>query len=211
MSTFSLTPLRYALTDLEPIIDAATMDKHYNKHHKAYVDNLNVATNNNANGQTLEQIFSNSNNELSTPAIRNNGGGHYNHELYWDILSPTSTLSSITDKSIGIIDKLIAQYGSLDSVKDQVVAAGMGRFGSGWVWVSVNPTSKDLFISSTPNQDNPLMNLPEIQQGIPVIGLDVWEHAYYLKYQNLRKDYLEAVWTLLDWNRINARYEDAIK
>ncbi len=210
MSTFSLPTLRYELTALEPVIDSATMDKHYNKHHKAYVDNVNAAVSSLSSVPTMEEILQNTGGHLNTPAIRNNGGGHYNHTLYWDILSPIGS-SNQNVASLEVVQKLTAQFGSIDTVKEQFVAAGMGRFGSGWAWISVNIDSKELFISSTANQDNPLMNLPEIQQGIPVVGIDVWEHAYYLKYQNLRKDYLEAVWTLLDWNRINDRYLAAIK
>lgn len=211
MSAFTLPSLRYQLNELEPVIDALTMDKHYNKHHQAYIDNLNKALNDNPNNSSLVNIFKNSSGELDNPAVRNNGGGHYNHELYWDILSPISIVSKTNSTDLPVVQKMISQFESVDSVKLQFETAGLGRFGSGWAWVCVDNTTKDLKICSTPNQDNPLMNLPGIEQGTPIIGIDVWEHAYYLKYQNLRKDYLQAVWSLLDWNRINDRYVAAIK
>ncbi len=211
MSAFTLPSLRYQLNELEPVIDALTMDKHYNKHHQAYIDNLNKALNDNPNNSSLVNIFKNSSGELDNPAVRNNGGGHYNHELYWDILSPISIVSKTNSTDLLVVQKMISQFESVDSVKLQFETAGLGRFGSGWAWVCVDNTTKDLKICSTPNQDNPLMNLPGIEQGTPIIGIDVWEHAYYLKYQNLRKDYLQAVWSLLDWNRINDRYVAAIK
>ena len=202
--SFELAPLPYANNALEPNFDALTMEIHHDRHHNAYVTNLNAAvTGTPLEGKTLLELFS----TISTlaPAVRNNGGGHYNHDLFWNILSPTGG-----GEPVGTLGKAIdAKFGSFDAFKEEFKKASITRFGSGWAWLVVQKDGS-VAVSSTPNQDNPLMDVADVK-GFPVIGLDVWEHAYYLKFQNKRPDYVDAFWNVVDWNKAEARYLDAQK
>lgn len=197
--SFVLAPLPYANNALEPHFDALTMEIHHDRHHNAYVTNLNAAVAGTAHeGKSLEELLA----SVSTlsPAIRNNGGGHYNHDLFWNILSPNGG-----GAPVGTLAKAIdAKFGSFDAFKDEFKKAGIGRFGSGWAWL-VAQKDGSIAISSTPNQDNPLMDVAEVK-GYPVIGLDVWEHAYYLKFQNKRPDYIDSFWNVIDWAAAEKRY-----
>lgn len=201
---FELAPLPFANNALEPNFDALTMEIHHDRHHNAYVTNLNAAvTGTPLEGKTLLELFS----SISSlaPAVRNNGGGHYNHDLFWNILSPEGG-----GVPVGTLGKAIdTKFGSFDAFKEEFKKASITRFGSGWAWLL---TQKDgsVSVSSTPNQDNPLMDVADVK-GFPVIGLDVWEHAYYLKFQNKRPDYVEAFWNVVDWNKADARYLAAQK
>lgn len=201
---FELAPLPFANNALEPNFDALTMEIHHDRHHNAYVTNLNAAvTGTPLEGKTLLELFS----SISTlaPAVRNNGGGHYNHDLFWNILSPTGG-----GLPVGTLGKAIdAKFGSFDAFKEEFKKASITRFGSGWAWL-VAQKDGTVAVSSTPNQDNPLMDVADVK-GFPVIGLDVWEHAYYLKFQNKRPDYVEAFWNVVDWNKAEARYLAAQK
>lgn len=202
--SFELAPLPYANNALEPNFDALTMEIHHDRHHNAYVTNLNAAvTGTPLEGKTLLELFS----TISTlaPAVRNNGGGHYNHDLFWNILSPTGG-----GAPVGTLGKAIdAKFGSFDAFKEEFKKASITRFGSGWAWL-VAQKDGSVAVSSTPNQDNPLMDVADVK-GFPVIGLDVWEHAYYLKFQNKRPDYVDAFWNVVDWNKAEARYLAAQK
>jgi Fe-Mn family superoxide dismutase len=201
---FELAPLPYANNALEPHFDALTMEIHHDRHHNAYVTNLNAAVNDTPlAGKSLEELFA----TISTlsPAVRNNGGGHYNHDLFWNILSPNGG-----GAPVGTLAKAIdAKFGSFDAFKEEFKKAGITRFGSGWAWL-VAQQDGSIAVSSTPNQDNPLMDVADVK-GFPVIGLDVWEHAYYLKFQNKRPDYIDAFWSVVDWNKAEARYLAAQK
>ncbi len=201
---FELAPLPYANNALEPHFDALTMEIHHDRHHNAYVTNLNAAVNETPlAGKSLEELFA----TISTlsPAVRNNGGGHYNHDLFWNILSPNGG-----GAPVGTLAKAIdAKFGSFDAFKEEFKKAGITRFGSGWAWL-VAQKDGSIAVSSTPNQDNPLMDVADVK-GFPVIGLDVWEHAYYLKFQNKRPDYIDAFWSVIDWNKAEARYLAAQK
>ncbi len=199
---FTLPALPYAPAALEPHIDALTMQIHHDKHHQAYVDNLNKAVAGTANeNKSLEELVSIAG--TLTPAIRNNGGGHWNHSFFWQILAPGAG-----GKPGGKLGESIdADFGSFDTFKEKFVAAATGRFGSGWAWL-VEQDGK-LLISSTPNQDNPLMDVAEVK-GTPILGVDVWEHAYYLKYQNRRPEYLAAFWNVVNWQEVNKRYEASL-
>lgn len=205
-AAFSLAPLPYAADALEPVIDAETMRIHHGKHHQAYVDNLNkaVAADPALAGQTLEQLVARAG--TLPAAIRNNAGGHWNHTFFWETMAPTNKVGAISPALAAAID---AQFGSLDAFKSAFRTAGTARFGSGWVWLIVGADGK-LAITSTPNQDNPLMDVAEVK-GTPIIGNDVWEHAYYLKHQNRRADYLDGWWQVVDWAKVSARYEAATK
>ena len=196
---FELAPLPYANHALEPHFDALTMEIHHDRHHNAYVTNLNAAIKDGPlEGKSLTDLLANV--SQHSPAIRNNGGGHYNHDLFWNILSPNGG-----GQPLGQLAKAIdAKFGSFDAFKEEFKKAAIGRFGSGWAWL-VAQKDGSIAISSTPNQDNPLMDVAE-HKGFPVIGLDVWEHAYYLKFQNKRPDYVEAFWNVLDWNIAEKRY-----
>lgn len=202
--SFELAPLPYANNALEPNFDALTMEIHHDRHHNAYVTNLNAAvTGTPLEGKTLLELLS----TISTlaPAVRNNGGGHYNHDLFWNILSPTGG-----GEPVGTLAKAIdAKFGSFDAFKEEFKKASITRFGSGWSWL-VAQKDGSVAVSSTPNQDNPLMDVADVK-GFPVIGLDVWEHAYYLKFQNKRPDYVDAFWNVVDWNKAEARYLSAQK
>jgi Fe-Mn family superoxide dismutase len=197
--SFELAPLPYANNALEPNFDALTMEIHHDRHHNAYVTNLNAAvTGTPLEGKTLLELFSTI--STLTPAVRNNGGGHYNHDLFWNILSPTGG-----GLPVGTLGKAIdAKFGSFDAFKEEFKKASITRFGSGWAWL-VAQKDGSVAVSSTPNQDNPLMDVADVK-GFPVIGLDVWEHAYYLKFQNKRPDYVDTFWNVVDWNKAEARY-----
>jgi Fe-Mn family superoxide dismutase len=203
-AAFTLAPLPYAADALEPVIDAETMRIHHGKHHQAYVDNLNkaVAADPALAGQTLEQLVARAG--TLPAAIRNNAGGHWNHTFFWETMAPTNNVGAVSPKLAAAID---AQFGSLDAFKSAFRTAGTARFGSGWVWLIVGADGK-LAITSTPNQDNPLMDVAETK-GTPIIGNDVWEHAYYLKHQNRRADYLDGWWQVVDWAKVSARFEAA--
>jgi superoxide dismutase, Fe-Mn family len=199
---FSLPALPYAHDALEPHIDAQTMQIHHGKHHQAYVDNLNkaIAGSEHENKSLLELLASAG---KISPAVRNNGGGHWNHSFFWESLAPKAS-----GKPGGkLAESIDAEFGSFDSFKEKFAQAAMTRFGSGWAWL-IEQDGK-LVISSTPNQDNPLMDVAEVK-GTPILGVDVWEHAYYLKYQNRRADYLTAFWNVINWDMAGKRYEAAL-
>jgi len=197
---FTLPPLPYAYDALEPHIDEQTMKIHHDKHHQAYVDNLNKAiAGSEHENKSLEELVANAG--KISPAVRNNGGGHWNHTFFWDILSKDGD-----SPSGSLAEAINSTFGSFDEFKTKFSAAGIGRFGSGWVWL----ISRDgkLEITSTPNQDNPLMDVAEVK-GTPILGVDVWEHAYYLKYQNKRPDYLNAIWNAINWNKVQENFDKA--
>jgi superoxide dismutase, Fe-Mn family len=200
---FQLPSLPYAHDALVPHIDKTTMEIHHGKHHQAYVDNLNKALAGTAHEQaSLDELMA----MMSTlpMAVRNNGGGHYNHSLFWQLLSPNG--GGMPSGSLA--DAINAQLGGFDQFKTDFANAGMTRFGSGWAWLCVK-NDKSLCICSTPNQDNPVMDIAECK-GTPILCLDVWEHAYYLNYQNRRADYINAFWQVVNWAEVQKRYEAAI-
>jgi len=198
---FTLPALPYAHDALEPHIDTLTMQIHHGKHHQAYVDNLNKAIAGTPNeNKSLEELVKNAG-AISAP-VRNNGGGHWNHTFFWESLAPNA--GGAPSGAFG--DAINSAFGSLDEFKTKFAAAGVGRFGSGWAWLIVKDGK--LEISSTPNQDNPLMDVAEVK-GTPILGVDVWEHAYYLKYQNKRPDYLAAIWNVINWNKVAERFAAA--
>ncbi|MDI1355724.1 MAG: superoxide dismutase [bacterium] len=201
---FELPKLNYAFNALEPHIDARTMEIHHDKHHQAYVTNLNNAiTGTEAEKMSIEEICKNI--SRFPMAVRNNGGGHYNHSLFWQIMAPNAG-----GKPTNEIGKAIeAELGGFDKFKTDFMQAGATRFGSGWAWLAVKADGK-LCVCSSPNQDNPLMDISECK-GIPVLGMDVWEHAYYLNYQNRRPDYMTAFFNVIDWNKVNELYLKAKK
>jgi len=202
---FTLPPLPYPNNALEPYIDAMTMEIHHDKHHGAYVDKLNQALKLSPDlGKSIEQVLAEQ--AHVDDAIRNNGGGHYNHDLFWKTLSPKMG----QNPGGKLLAALEAEYGSYDMFTKKFEAFGLSRFGSGWVWLCLDANQK-IFITSTPNQDNPLMKLYGTEKGFPLFGLDVWEHAYYLKYQNKRKDYIDAFWKVLNWEFVEKRYAEATK
>lgn len=199
---FELEALPYANDALEPHIDKATMEIHHDRHHQAYVDNLNKAiAGTDAESLSLEDI--NKNISKYPMAVRNNGGGHYNHKLFWSILGanaggePTGELAEAINKT----------FGSFAELKSQLQNAGATRFGSGWAWLVVKADG-ELAVTSTPNQDNPLMDVAEVQ-GTPILGIDVWEHAYYLNFQNKRPAYLEAIFNVINWDAVAKLYASA--
>ncbi len=196
---FELPSLPYPIEALEPHVDAATMSIHHGKHHAAYVNNLNAALEQApAAHASLEEILANI--SQYSPAVRNNGGGHWNHSFFWTLMSqqgggaPSGALAAAID----------ATFGSFEGFKTQFAQAAATRFGSGWAWLVVKEDGS-LAVSSTPNQDNPLMDVADVK-GTPILGLDVWEHAYYLHYQNRRPDYVAAWWNVVDWNRVADLY-----
>ena len=200
---FTLPPLPYAYDALEPAIDKETMAFHHDKHHQAYVDNLNKAVDADPTlqGQSLEAMFAGM--SKLPKAVRNNGGGHWNHSLFWELMAPqgqtgepSAELAAAIDRDLGGVTQFMADFN----------AAGAGQFGSGWAWLIVQDGK--LKITSTPNQDNPLMDVAD-EKGAVVLGADVWEHAYYLKYQNRRADYLKAFWSVVNWNKVNALFAAA--
>lgn len=197
--SFQLPPLPYATNALEPHIDQRTMEIHHGKHHQAYVTNLNKALEGSPLAEKpIEELMRGM--DMAKMPVRNNGGGHFNHSLFWSIMSPTGGGSP----SGALTDAIAQAFGSFDSFKEKFAAAGATRFGSGWAWLCVHPGGA-LEICSTPNQDNPLMPGTGCG-GTPILGLDVWEHAYYLHYQNRRPDYIAAFWNVVDWNAVAARY-----
>ncbi|PKR79000.1 superoxide dismutase [Halalkalibacillus sediminis] len=202
MSKFELPELPYAYDALEPHIDKETMNIHHTKHHNTYVTKLNAALEGHSDLQdkSLEELLQNLDSlpsDIQTP-VRNNGGGHANHKFFWTILSPNGGGEPTGE----LAEKINQTFGSFDEFKEKFAAAGAGRFGSGWAWLVVK--NGNLEITSTPNQDTPVM------EGVtPILGLDVWEHAYYLKYQNRRPDYINAFWNVVNWDEVSKRYEDA--
>jgi Fe-Mn family superoxide dismutase len=196
---FTLAPLPYAYDALEPFIDKQTMELHHDKHHQAYVTNLNKAlqTTKHPAVSSLEDIFKNM--TAFDTAIRNNGGGHYNHTLFWTLMKENKDAKP-NNPDGKVADAIHASFGSLEEFKKQFSEAGVKRFGSGWAWLVVE--NKKLKIVSTPNQDNTLMSISEVK-GAPILALDVWEHAYYLKYQNKRADYITAWWNVVNWTKVN--------
>jgi Fe-Mn family superoxide dismutase len=200
----SLPALPYAYEALEPHFDKETMTIHHQRHHQAYVDNLNKAIEGtDVANKDLVAVLSNV--SSYSAAVRNNGGGHFNHSLFWNILSPNAKLTPEGK----LADAINAAYENLDNLKAQIKQAGLTQFGSGWAWLSVKADGS-VVVSSTPNQDNPLMDVAAVK-GEPILGVDVWEHAYYLKYQNKRADYLDAFWSVLDWSAVEKNYEAALK
>ena len=202
--SYSLPALKYAYNAYEPWIDAQTMEIHHAKHHQAYITNLNKAL----AGTKMEAL---SMNDLLMYAsfrsdiVRNNSGGHFNHSLFWDILAPIASQSVMSAELAAAIN---LQFKSMDSLRIKINQGATTRFGSGWVWLSVTPDKK-LMVSSTANQDNPIMDITK-ERGIPIFCIDVWEHAYYLKYQNKRGDYLGAIWNLVDWGLVSQKYAAAL-
>jgi Fe-Mn family superoxide dismutase len=201
--SFELPALDYAFNALEPHIDARTMEIHHGKHHQAYVTNLNNALKDNAAALSsgLEEIIRNISKYSS--AVRNNGGGHWNHSMFWKVMSPNGGATPAGDLGTAIT----ATFGSFDAMREQFNQAAATRFGSGWAWLVVHDGK--LVITSTPNQDNPLMDIAEVK-GTPILGLDVWEHAYYLHYQNRRPDYIGAFWNVVNWEEVSRRYAAAL-
>ncbi len=198
---FTLPTLPYAYNALEPHFDARTMEIHHSKHHAAYTDNLNKAiAGTELEGKTIEEILAQV--SKATPAVRNNGGGFYNHNLFWEILSPNAGGAPTGE----LADAINAAYGSFDGFKEKFTAAALTRFGSGWAWLCVHKGGK-VEVCSTPNQDNPLMDVETNGcKGFPILGLDVWEHAYYLHYQNRRADFIGAFYKLINWTKVSALY-----
>lgn len=200
MAKFELPQLPYAYDALEPYIDKETMQIHHTKHHQAYVNNLNNALEG-KEGEGLSLLDLMSTISKYPAAVRNNGGGHYNHDLFWKIMKPGG--SELNGK---LLDAINGTFGNLDELKKQFNQAAVTRFGSGWAWLVVS--GGKLLVTSTPNQDNPLMDIAEIK-GTPILGLDVWEHAYYLKYQNRRPEYADNWWNVVNWEEVSARFEKA--
>lgn len=194
---FKLPDLKYEYNSLEPHIDAKTMEIHHTKHHAGYTNKLNDALSGTEfESKSIEEILATPNLETG---IRNNGGGFYNHNLFWEIMSPNGGGEPIGE----ISDAIKQSFGSFEKFKEEFSNAASTRFGSGWAWLI--KTSDGLKITSTPNQDNPLMFDSEVK-GVPILGLDVWEHAYYLNYQNKRPDYILAFWNVVDWGEVNKKY-----
>jgi Fe-Mn family superoxide dismutase len=199
---FTLPDLPYDYDALEVSIDARTMEIHHTKHHNTYISNLNNAIAGTENeDKSLDELIANAGS--ISPAVRNNGGGHWNHSFFWEVM----TGDSMGAPNGALADDINATFGSLDAMKEKFNTAGATRFGSGWAWLTVSADGK-LEISSTPNQDNPLMDVAEVK-GTPILGLDVWEHAYYLRYQNLRPAYMQAWWDVVNWNKVSELYTAA--
>lgn len=202
--TYTLPKLKYGYAALERSIDSTTMFIHHTKHHQAYITNLNKAiAGTKADSVPLHDLFLNMN--AYSEVIRNNAGGHYNHSLFWEILTPKKG----TQPSTELLKAIETSFVTLDSLKKTINKAAATRFGSGWAWLILTPDNK-LMVTSSPNQDNPIMNSSK-DRGIPILGIDVWEHAYYLKYQNKRADYLGAIWDVIDWEEISKKYSEALK
>jgi Fe-Mn family superoxide dismutase len=202
---FALPPLPYPPDALEPVIDARTMGLHHDRHHAGYVKALNaaVAADPALAELSLEQLLQRA--PRLPEAVRNNAGGHWNHSQFWTAMAP---LGAGGNPSAELEAAVEASFGSLDALREQFSAAAAGRFGSGWAWLILRPDGR-LAVTTSPNQDNPLMPLRGQERGTPLLGLDVWEHAYYLQYQNRRPDYIEAWWSLLNWEELNRRYATA--
>jgi len=200
MGTFTLPALPYEYDALEPTIDKMTMEIHHSKHHNAYVSKLNAAVEGtDLDGKSLEEILTKVSNHSA--AVRNNGGGHFNHSLFWSIMKPGGA-----EVPSSLSDSINSAFTSFDEFKNQFSNAAVTRFGSGWAWLVVQDGK--LAIGSTPNQDNPIMDVSDIK-GTPILGLDVWEHAYYLKYQNRRPEYIENWWNVVNWEEVTKRYNEA--
>jgi superoxide dismutase, Fe-Mn family len=196
---FELPKLSYDYTALEPHIDARTMEIHHTKHHAGYTNNLNNAVAGSAlEGKSIEEILKGVSGHST--AVRNNGGGYYNHNLYWEIMAPGGASGPEGE----LLDAINESFGSVENFREAFVQAALTRFGSGWAWLVLQ--NNKLVVSSTPNQDNPLMDVAEVQ-GTPVLGVDVWEHAYYLNYQNRRPDYVNAFWNLINWDEVARRFK----
>jgi Fe-Mn family superoxide dismutase len=196
---FELPALPYATNALEPHIDTLTMEIHHGKHHNAYVTNLNNAVaGTDSEGKSIEELMSNISN--LSPAVRNNGGGHFNHSLFWTVMSPNGGGAPSGD----LASAIDSTFGSFGAFKEEFSKAAATRFGSGWAWLCLD-SSGGLFVTSSPNQDNPTMDIAE-KSGTPILGLDVWEHAYYLKHQNRRADSVAAWWNVLDWDRAEQNF-----
>jgi Fe-Mn family superoxide dismutase len=193
---FTLPPLPYAYNALEPHIDKATMEIHHTKHHQAYVDKLNKACEEGKIGASLDEIIKNI--SKYPVAVRNNGGGHWNHSFFWKIMKPNG--GGVPSGKVA--EAITSAFGTFDEMKNKFNDAAKNRFGSGWAWVVAGKGK--LEIGSTPNQDNPMMDVSEFK-GTPILGIDVWEHAYYLKYQNKRPDYVTAWWNLVNWDEVAGR------
>jgi len=194
---FELPKLAYSYDALEPTIDAKTMEIHHSKHHQAYVDNLNNAiAGTDLEGKSLEEIQKTG---TDKPAVRNNGGGHYNHSLFWELLTPGGS-----KEPVGNVKAEIEKIGGFEKFKEDFSNAAKTRFGSGWAWLVKN-SDGSVVVSSTPNQDNPLMPVADVK-GTPILGLDVWEHAYYLNYQNRRPDYVSAFFDVINWDKVEELY-----
>jgi Fe-Mn family superoxide dismutase len=200
---FTVAPLPYDYAALEPTIDATTMKLHHDKHHQTYVDNLNKAVGGDSSlqGKSLEELVASAG--TGPKVVRNNGGGHWNHSLFWEIMGPAGGQGPSGE----LAQAIDSAFGSLDGLKEKFNAAGAGQFGSGWVWL-VAVQGQGLVVSSTPNQDNPLMDVAEVK-GTPILGNDVWEHAYYLTYNNRRADYLKAWWDVVNWDKAAERLASA--
>ncbi len=204
---FTLPTLPYAHDALEPHIDAMTMQIHHGKHHQAYVDNLNKAIAGTPNeNKSLEELVKIAG--TISPGVRNNGGGHWNHSFFWEIMAAPATSGTGGPPSGKVADAINSAFGTFDALKEKFNNAAMTRFGSGWAWLIVKDGKLD--VSSTPNQDNPLMDVAEVK-GTPILGVDVWEHAYYLKYQNKRAEYLAAFWNVVNWKKVTERFDSASK
>jgi len=202
MGKFNLPELKYSYDALEPYIDATTMEIHFSKHHAAYVNNLNNAiAGTELESKSLDELLANAG--MLPTAVRNNGGGHFNHSLFWSIMGKDKG----GNPSGKLAEELNSTFGSFESFKDAFSKAAATRFGSGWAWLLVKDGK--LVVSSTPNQDNPLMDIAEVE-GTPILGLDVWEHAYYLKYQNRRPEYIENFFNVINWDEVSKRYENTL-
>lgn len=198
---FTLPALPYAKEALEPHIDAKTMEIHHDKHHQAYVDNLNKAIEGTEHAEkSLEDLVKSAG--AISAAVRNNGGGHWNHSFFWEVIGPDAG----GEPTGTLADAIRDAFGSLDGLKEKMNDAGAKRFGSGWAWLIIKDGK--LEVTSTPNQDNPLMDVAEVK-GTPILGVDVWEHAYYLKYQNRRPEYLKAFWNVVNWSKVAENFEAA--
>ena len=196
---FELPKLNYNYNALEPHIDARTMEIHHTKHHGGYTTKLNNAVaGTELEGKTIEEILKGVSGHST--AVRNNGGGYYNHNLYWEVLTPGGSKSPKGE----LLDAINKSFGTLENFREAFVQAALTRFGSGWAWLILQ--NKKLVVSSTPNQDNPLMDVADVQ-GTPILGIDVWEHAYYLNYQNRRPDYVDAFWDLINWDEVARRFK----
>lgn len=200
--SFQLPTLKYDYKALEPYIDALTMEIHYTKHHGAYTNNLNAAIDSTSIANLpIEEVLK----DISkhSPAVRNNGGGYYNHNLFWELMSPNGG----GEPSGELLKQIQKTFGSFAEFKDKFSATAATRFGSGWAWLVID--NGELKVFSTPNQDNPLMDVSEVK-GFPLLGLDVWEHAYYLKYQNRRPEYIQNFWNVIDWKTVEKRFESKL-
>ncbi len=196
---FELPKLNYAYDALDPHIDAKTMEIHHTKHHAAYINNANAALEGSADAnKSVEELLANISKQ--SVAIRNNAGGHYNHTLFWEVIGPNAG-GKPTGK---LLEAIESSFGSFDAFKEEFAKAAATRFGSGWAWL-VKTADDKLAVTSTPNQDNPLMDVADVK-GTPILGLDVWEHAYYLNYQNRRPDYISAFWNVVNWDAVAAKF-----